>query len=1142
MEILMRNIAPSANPPQLKISLANILHSPDYPRYRGRVANFEVYIFRSREEIGQHFLREYGGQTPSKSLVIGIRIHFTQSNRPMREDTLEVIRRLPFVDPREQVEREERDNQLEQLTVSVSTIQFGWVCRDDIFSVEYEKRCSRGSVEFRQDRREWRIKVYEADIVRIVAIRAAQVYWMAASVDHLDGPIIFFYLNYPPSFETESMHHDLSTLFAGLMLHGNNAEPTRQRWSAFDDEHACIAPSTSLAIRVVCQSTNDLENMRRCCRIANSRVDESSYPIAYRSLFSPERRLEYQAWVSGLDWNVAFQVEALARSQFIDLRQTMGLRPEIEQMVAEHGPKVTSAFLRNFLGQAKSIFWYGTEFTPPTTDDNFDCLRVIVTPTCLHLEGPDPERSNRVFRRYPGQEQNFLRVTFVDETRLMYRFDREVDGRGFINRRVRHMLVQGLTIAGRHFEFLAYSQSALKEHAVWFVTPFRDPDGREVRASTIIASLGSFRPAFEPQLIYCPARYAARISQAFTATDSSISVELEEVFYDLDIKDNTGQYCFTDGVGRISSALARAISSELRAKKRRARRARTYTRLFQIRFMGSKGMLSVDYQLSDRSIFLRPSMIKFDAPDSLNVEIARAFDKPGKYYLNRPLIMLLEGLGVPYEVFEALQDDAVQDAEGAVHSLESSARLLEAYGLGASFRLPSTMVNMHRLGLRPLSEDIFWQQMMDFAVNHVLRELKHHARIPLPDGWTLVGVADVHGYLEEGEIFACVDSPDLLEPIYLEGPTVISRSPTIHPGDVQLVHAIGRPPPGSPFEHESLRNGVVFSIKGERPLPSCLGGGDLDGDVYNVTTMPSLRPARTYQSGSYEPAVKKTVDHPSTMEDVADFVAEYISSDTLGIIAINWLIIADQSSEGILDPHCLRLAQLHSDAVDYPKSGNPVPLERIPRLKFKAKPDWNAPETLTRATPDFYESTRAIGRLYRRIELPALRTVTRASRFQRRNLEDGHELTLADILDGFQEDNVDEDVISRLWELFEYYSSRLRTICADHTLSDSRSAMLTEEEAVIGTIVAKCSQPRKRKDLMSQLREQTATLVASVRDEIAGEIDTPSEKSLERAWIAYNIALMEDDYFGARSFAWIALGEIFDAIKDIEEEDRRLLR
>ena len=66
---------------------------------------------------------------------------------------------------------------------------------------------------------------------------------------------------------------------------------------------------------------------------------------------------------------------------------------------------------------------------------------------------------------------------------------------------------------------------------------------------------------------------------------------------------------------------------------------------------------------------------------------------------------------------------------------------------------------------------------------------------------------------------------------------------------------------------------------GERPLPSCLGGGDLDGDLYNVTTRRDLLPARTYKPASYDPARKKFVDHESTMEDVADFVAEYISSD-----------------------------------------------------------------------------------------------------------------------------------------------------------------------------------------------------------------------------------------------------------------------
>ena len=105
---------------------------------------------------------------------------------------------------------------------------------------------------------------------------------------------------------------------------------------------------------------------------------------------------------------------------------------------------------------------------------------------------------------------------------------------------------------------------------------------------------------------------------------------------------------------------------------------------------------------------------------------------------------------------------------------------------------------------------------MDFAVNHVLRDLKYHARIPVPgpDSWTLVGVADVHKYLREGQVFVCVDSQQhgLL---YLEGPVMVSRSPYIHPGDVQVAYAIGAPPAGSPFSRESLRNTVVFSVVGE---------------------------------------------------------------------------------------------------------------------------------------------------------------------------------------------------------------------------------------------------------------------------------------------------------------------------------------
>ena len=126
------------------------------------------------------------------------------------------------------------------------------------------------------------------------------------------------------------------------------------------------------------------------------------------------------------------------------------------------------------------------------------------------------------------------------------------------------------------------------------------------------------------------------------------------------------------------------------------------------------------------------------------------------------------------------------------------------------------MLSLHKLGVGPLTGDKFWQRMMDFAVNHVLRDLKQHARIPVPGGWNIVGVADVHGYLKEGEVFGRIVPSDGSKAIYLEGPTLVTRSPTIHPGDVQVAWGIGRPPPGSPFEVQDLRNTLVFSTKGRQ--------------------------------------------------------------------------------------------------------------------------------------------------------------------------------------------------------------------------------------------------------------------------------------------------------------------------------------
>ena len=46
-------------------------------------------------------------------------------------------------------------------------------------------------------------------------------------------------------------------------------------------------------------------------------------------------------------------------------------------------------------------------------------------------------------------------------------------------------------------------------------------------------------------------------------------------------------------------------------------------------------------------------------------------------------------------------------------------------------------------------------------------------------------------------------------------------------------------------------------------------------------------------------------------------------------------------------------------------------------------------------------------------------------------------------------DEYDDDLISRIWDLYKSYTSQLRAICADHTLEHRRSTMLTEEEVVV---------------------------------------------------------------------------------------------
>jgi hypothetical protein len=64
-----------------------------------------------------------------------------------------------------------------------------------------------------------------------------------------------------------------------------------------------------------------------------------------------------------------------------------------------------------------------------------------------------------------------------------------------------------------------------------------------------------------------------------------------------------------------------------------------------------------------------------------------------------------------------------------------------------------------------------------------------------------------------------------------------------------------------------------------------------------------------------------------------------------------------------------------------------------------------------------------------------------------------------------------QNQVQAAWDLFQTYAGQAHGICSSHTLSQAKDAMLMEQEILIGTIVAKSSQARRRHDLMAKVSD-----------------------------------------------------------------------
>lgn len=157
-------------------------------------------------------------------------------------------------------------------------------------------------------------------------------------------------------------------------------------------------------------------------------------------------------------------------------------------------------------------------------------------------------------------------------------------------------------------------------------------------------------------------------------------------------------------------------------------------------------------------------MIKFkkSESDSYDVEVAKYFQHPMPCYLNRPLAMILDHLGVEHEAIVNAQYQVLMETSRACTiALGSLARIVYEVGLGRPFGFSRLLRHLIKGGLhyRDLFQDSqpvtkFFERVGDAVLVHIKRDMKHRARFPIPNSYTLVGVADVHKYLKPAEVFS----------------------------------------------------------------------------------------------------------------------------------------------------------------------------------------------------------------------------------------------------------------------------------------------------------------------------------------------------------------------------------------------------
>ncbi|XVE84716.1 hypothetical protein DITRI_Ditri17bG0035700 [Diplodiscus trichospermus] len=671
---------------------------------------------------------------------------------------------------------------------------------------------------------------------------------------------------------------------------------------------------------------------------------------------------------SKLAYEILFQLNSLVHTQKIsiaavdaDLMDMLCVLPvETAVMILQKFHKLQSpcynpvSFMKTKLLASERNFQTSLSSFKRLSDHNvMSCHRALVTPTKIYCMGPELETSNYVVKNFAEYASDFMRVTFVEEdwsklsaNAISTSVQLGVFSKPFrtkVYHRILSVLQNGIVIGDKKFEFLAFSASQLRSNSVWM---FASND--KVKAEDIREWMGCFKK------IRSISKCAARMGQLFSSSLPTLVVPAQdvEIIPDIEINSDGIDYCFSDGIGKISLPFARQVAEKCGLDHTPS--------AFQIRYGGYKGVVAVDRN-SFRKMSLRCSMHKFES--NIRMLNVTKWSESMPCFLNREIVSLLSTLGIKDEVFEKMQQEQLCLLAKMLTNREAALDAIQSLGGVDSRNILVEMLQLYEPNVEP-----YLSMMLLAHYESLLSDLKGRCRIFVPKGRILVGCLDETGILNYGQVYVCIkmkkaeqESADQSffhkvdeEKAVVIGKVVVTKNPCLHPGDIRVLEAVYE----AQLEEKGLVDCLVFPQKGERPHPNECSGGDLDGDQFFISWDRDLIPCQTDAPMDYTGRRPRIMDHDVTLEEIQKFFVDYMISDTLGAISTAHLVHADREPDKARSENCLALATLHSMAVDFAKTGAPAEMPRA--LKPREFPDF-----MQRVDKPMYTSDGVLGKLYR---------------------------------------------------------------------------------------------------------------------------------------------------------------------------------